>query len=162
MLVLRQDVITLRLSIPKLLSATIAAVGVGGVLVVASATKAGTAPGNGEKTFDAPGCQRNEYDGPGLKPHYLMHRNCPTPTPVIVVHSTYTAGAWRVTWDGSRSFDPVGGRLVGYEWSVGEGPRLSGRTISVLYRHPGVYAVILYVTDDSGSTGTAHEAVRLG
>lgn len=151
-----------RPSIPALLSATIAAAGVGGVLVVASATRAGSAPGNGEKVFDAPGCEPNEYDGPGRVAHYLLHRNCPTPRPVIVTHSTHAAGAWRVTWDGSRSFDPVGGRLLRYEWSVGEGPRLSGRTISVLYRHPGVYAVILYVTDDSGSTGTAREAVRLG
>ena len=104
----------MRLSIPALLSITIAAVSVGGLLVVASATRVGTAPGNGEQTFDAPGCQPNTYDGPGRVPHYLRNRNCPTPTPVILVHSTYAGGAWHVTWDGSRSFDPVGGRLIRY------------------------------------------------
>jgi PKD domain len=154
----RSDVIALRPSIPALLSATIAAVG---VVVVASATRAGTAPCNGEKTFDAPGCQRNEYDGPGLKPHYLMHRNCPRPTAVILVHSSYRDGAWHVTWDGSRSFDPVGGRLIRYEWSIGTGPRLVGQKVSVLYTHPGPYTVVLYLTDDSGSTGAATYTMRL-
>ena len=152
----------MRPSIPAVLSAIIAATGVGGLVLVASATRAGTAPGNGEKVFDAPGCQPNQYDGPGSRPHYLLHRNCPTPTPVIVAHTLYAGGAWRVTWDGSRSFDPVGGRLVRYAWSVGAGPQRLGPRISVLYARPGLYSVELYVTDDSGSTGTARATVRLG
>jgi hypothetical protein len=157
----QSDATALRPSIPALLSATIAAVGVGGILVVASATKAGTAPGNGEKVFDAPGCQPNQYDGPGRVAHYLFNRDCPRPTVVILVHSSYEDGAWHVTWDGSRSFDPVGGRLVKYEWSIGTGPRLAGRKISVIYHHPGVYGVVLYVTDDSNSLGTAEDTVQL-
>ena len=154
-----------RPSIPALLSATIAAVGIGGVVVVAKDTRAGTAPGNGEKVFDAPGCQRDEYDGPGPQvAHYLLNRDCPTPTPVIVAHSRYADGVWHVTWDGSRSFDPVGGKLVRYEWRIGRGrgPRLIGQKVSVIYTRPGVYGVVLFVTDDSGSTGTAHETIRLG
>lgn len=157
----RPDDAALRPSIPALLSATIAAVGVGGVGVVAKAISAGSAPGNGEKVFDAPGCEPNEYDGPGRVPHYLRNRDCPTPTPVILAHIKYAGGSWHVTWDGSRSFDPVGGRLVRYAWSTGKGPQLIGPRISVLYSRPGVYSVELYVTDDSGSTGTAHETVRL-
>ena len=151
-----------RPSIPALLSATIAAVGISGVVVVASATKAGRAPGNGEKVFDAPGCEPNEYDGPSRVSHYLLNRDCPRPTAVILIHSLYENGAWHVTWDGSRSFDPVGGRLVRYEWNIGEGPRLIGQKISVLYAHPGVYGVVLQVTDDSGSTESARQTVRLG
>jgi hypothetical protein len=152
----------MRFSIPRLLSATIAAVGVGGVVVVAVATHSGAAPGNGEKVFDAPGCEPNAYDGPGRVPHYPSNRDCPTPTPVIVAHVKYVAGSWRVTWDGSRSFDPVGERIVKYAWSTGKGPQLIGPTISVSYTRPGIYSVELYVTDASGSTGTAHETVRLG
>lgn len=151
----------MRPSLPVLLSATIAAAGVGGLILVAAATQAGSAPGNGEKTFDAPGCQPNEYDGPGPKPHYLLHRDCPNPTPVVVAHTSYRGDAWRVTWDGSRSFDPVGGRLVRYEWSVGPGPRKVGRRIDVAYAHPGLHTVELYVTDDSGATGTALATVSL-
>jgi PKD domain len=158
----RLDAIILRPSTPALLSATIAALAVGGLVLVASATRIGTAPGNGEKIFDAPGCQPNAYDGPGPEAHYLMHRDCPTPTPVIVAHTSYAGGVWRVAWDGSRSFDPVGGRLVRYAWSVGAGPQRLGARISVRYARPGLYSVKLYVTDDSGSTGTAQAAVRLG
>ena len=131
------------------------------MILVAAATHAGSAPGNGEKTFDAPGCQPNEYDGPGSKPHYLLHRDCPNPTPVIVVRTFHRDDTWRVAWDGSRSFDPVGGRLVRYEWSVGPGPRRIGPRITVLYNHPGLHAVELYVTDDGGATGTERAAVNL-
>jgi hypothetical protein len=158
----RPDDAALRPSIPALLSATIAAVGVGGVVVVASVTRAGSAPGNGEKVFDAPGCEPNEYDGPGRTPHYPLNRDCSTPTPVIVAHSTYAGGVWRVSWDGSRSFDPVGERILKYAWSTSKSPQLIGPRISILYTHPGIYSVELSVTDDSGSTGTAHETIRLG
>jgi hypothetical protein len=151
-----------RPSIPALLSATITAVGIGAVVVVASATRAGSAPGNGERVFDAPGCQRNEYDGPGPVARYLLNRDCPRPIAVILAHSSYTDGAWHVTWDGSRSFDPVGGRLVRYEWRIGRGPRLIGQKVKVPYAHPGVYGVVLQVTDDSGSAGLAKQTVRLG
>lgn len=155
----RSDVV--RLSIPTLLSATIAAAGIGGLIFLATTTAAGRAPGNGEKTFDAPGCQPNAYDGPGSKPHYLLHRDCPNPTPVVVAHAYHQGDAWRVTWDGSRSFDPVGGRLVRYEWSVGPGPRKIGDRITVTYSRPGLHIVELYVTDDGGATGTVLAAVRL-
>lgn len=139
----------------------IAAVGVVGLVLVASQTNVGTAPGNGEQVFDAPGCLPNRYDGPGRTPHYRLNRNCPTPTPVILWHASRAGGAWLVSWDGSRSFDPMGGRLVGYSWDVGKGLRRAGRRITVRYARPGLYRVVLYVTDDSGLTGTATEAVRL-
>ncbi len=151
----------MRPSLSVLLSATIAAAGVGGLILVTSSTQAGIAPSNGEKIFDAPGCQPNAYDGPGSKPHYLLHRDCPNPTPVIVAHTTYRGSGWLVTWDGSRSFDPVGGRLIRYEWSVGPGPRRTGRSIGVAYAHPGLHTAELYVTDDSGATGTARAAITL-
>jgi PKD domain-containing protein len=152
----------LRPSIPALLSATIAAVSVGGVIATASTTGAGTAPGNGEQAFDAPGCEPIAYDGPGRAAHYLLDRDCATPTPVILVRSSYQRGAWRVTWDGSRSFDPVGNQLVSYAWSVGPGPQRIGPRISMRYTRPGVHTVELYVTDESGSTGAAIETVRVG
>ncbi len=151
----------MRLSIPVLLSFAVAAVGVAGVVVVASATRSGTAPGSGQKVFDAPGCLPKSYAGPGRNGRYLLNRNCPTPTAVILRRSARVDGVWRVTWDGSRSFDPIGGRLVGYAWSVDEGPQRPGRRITVGFDRPGPHSVVLFVTDDSGLTGTARQTVRL-
>jgi hypothetical protein len=148
----------MRPSIFPLLCATIA---VGGVGLVASATNAGTAPGSGEKTFDAPGCQPNEYDGPGRIPRYPVNRDCPRPTAVILAYPSYRAGTWQVKWDGSRSFAPVGGRLAKYQWITGSGPRSIGKVISVSYTHPGVHDVVLYVTEEGGLTGEAKSTVRL-
>jgi hypothetical protein len=158
---LRQDAIALRPSIPLLLSFAIAAVGVVGAIAVAVSTDAGTAPGSGQKFFDAPGCLPKSYAGPGSSGGFSLNRNCPTPTAVIV-HRTEPAGdGWRVTWDGSRSFDPIGGRLVRYAWSVEGGPPQRGRQLSVVYRRPGLRSVVLQVVDDSGLAGTATGMVTL-
>jgi len=153
--------IVLRPSLPVLLSLAIAAVGVAGVFVVAVATDAGTAPGSGQKVFDAPGCLPKSYAGPGRAGRYLLNRNCPTPTAVIVSETARVGGAWRVVWDGSRSFDPIGGRLVHYAWSIEGGPLRSGPRLAVRYSRPGVRSVVLHVSDDSGLIGTATGTVKL-
>jgi hypothetical protein len=146
--------------ITALLSATIAAVGVGGVLVVAKATRAGTAPGNGEQSFDAPGCGREHYDGPGHVRRLLPERNCPRPEPVILVRSSRADDAWRVILDGSRSFDPDGEPIVKYEWDVGGRLRLRGRVASLQLK-PGIYTVTLQLRDGSGSVGGTRRTFSL-
>jgi hypothetical protein len=55
----------------------------------------------------------------------------------------------------------MGGRLIRYAWRTGAGPLRIGQRISVPYTHPGLHTVVLYVTDDSGSTGAAGYTVRL-
>jgi hypothetical protein len=151
----------LKPSIPVLLSLVVAAVGVVGVVVVAAATDVGVAPGNGEKVFDAPGCLPKSYAGPGRRGHYQLNRNCPRPRPVIVRRVSRAGGEWLVTWDGSRSFDPMGGKLVEFEWRLDDGHVRSGRKIVIRYRHPGPHSVVLYVTNDSGLYGTEKQTVRL-
>lgn len=151
----------MKLSIPVLLSIVIAAAGVVGLGLVALATDAGTAPGNGEQVFDAPGCLPSAYAGPGHGGHYLVNRDCPTPTPVILRRVLHHGKAWRVDWDGSRSFDPMGGSLVGFAWSFDGGPQRKGRKVSIRYTRPGVHTVVLYVTDDSGLTGTERQTMVL-
>jgi hypothetical protein len=136
-------------------------VGIAGVVVVAVATGGGTAPGSGQKFFDAPGCLPKSYAGPGRAGRYLLNRNCPTPTAVIVPEAARIGDAWRVVWDGSRSFDPISGRLVHYAWSVEGGPDRAGPRITVRYDRPGVHSVVLHVTDDSGLVGTATGTVKL-
>jgi hypothetical protein len=151
----------MKVSIPALLSVVIAAAGVVGLALVALATDAGKAPGNGEQVFDAPGCLPGAYAGPGHKGQRLLNRDCPTPTPVILRQVHRSGKGWRVNWDGSRSFDPMGGRLVGFAWSFDGGPQRNGRRVSVHFRRAGVHTVVLYVTDDSGLTGTERQNLVL-
>ena len=155
----------MRLSLPVLLSCAVAAVGVAGVVLVAIATDAGSAPGNGQKVFDAPGCLPGSYAGPGRDGRRLLNRNCPTPRVVILSSAERVRGGWLVHWDGSRTFDPIGGRLVDFAWDVdgqrGGAPQRHGARIAVRYARPGRHEVVLYVTDDSGLTGAADETVEL-
>jgi hypothetical protein len=142
-------------------TAAIAAVGVAGLLALALATGTGSAPGSGQKVFDAPGCLPKSYDGPGHAPHYMLNRNCPTPQPVIVHAVTPKGDGWLVSWDGSRSYDPMGGKLVDYEWKFDDALTRHGAETSVFFPRPGPHSVVLYVTNDSKLTGTARQIVRV-
>ncbi len=151
----------MKLSIPGLLGAAIASVLVGGLVFVVAATHAGSAPGNGQRRFDAPGCEPASYAGPGASPALSEPRNCPGPKVVIFARVKRSGSGWRVTWDGSRSFDPVGQKLVGFEWALPPGHHRVGSKIVVHYRRPGPHIVVLHVIDDSGSVGTAGYSVNL-
>lgn len=144
----------MRPSISTLLTAAIAAVAVIGLVILAFATDSGTSPASGQKVFDAPGCLPKAYDGPGHTGHYMLNRNCPTPQPVIIRRTDRRRDGWLVTWDGSRTYDPMGGRPVDYEWRFDDVHSRKGPEVSVLYRHRGPHSVVLYVTNDSGLTGT--------
>lgn len=52
-------------------------------------------------------------------------------------------------FDGSGSVDPDG-EIVSYHWRFGDGVETSGKTVNHSYTHPGTYAVLLTVQDDSG------------
>jgi hypothetical protein len=139
------------------LAVALAAVAVAGALFVALATGGAPAPASGQKTFDAPGCLPPSYSGPGHVPHRLLGRNCPTPTPVIV--ASFDRGGRRVILDGSLSFDPMGGKVVGWSWALGPGPQREGKRIVVADWAPGPHVVILHATDDSGLVGTRAEEI---
>lgn len=144
-----------------LLSLVLVALALAGTVAVALATDAGSAPGSGQKTFDAPGCLPRAYDGPGRRAHYLLNRNCPTPTPVLVAKTIgHSEGGWLVELDASKSFDPMGGRLIAFSWALGPGPQRHGRKIRVALL-PGRHPVVLHVTNDSGLTGTVAEEVSV-
>lgn len=144
-----------------LLSLVLVALALAGTVAVALATDVGSAPGSGQKTFDAPGCLPRSYDGPGHSGHYLLNRNCPTPTPVLVAETIgRSTRGWLVELDASKSFDPMGGRLVDFSWALEPGPQRHGRTIRVSLR-PGVHPVVLHVMNDSGLTGTLVKEVSV-
>ncbi|PNX48544.1 MAG: hypothetical protein BV456_09685 [Thermoplasmata archaeon M8B2D] len=57
-----------------------------------------------------------------------------------------------LTFDGSNSFDHEG-RIVKYGWDLGDGTSETGVTINHTYAQPGIYRVILFVTDNVTNAG---------
>jgi PKD repeat protein len=76
-------------------------------------------------------------------------------SPVAVVSSDSTGGVAAVTvnFDGSGSYDPDGD-IVSYHWDFGDGFTDMGETVSHIFSDPGVYTVMLTVTDNQDSTGS--------
>ena len=54
-----------------------------------------------------------------------------------------------ITFDASASRDPDG-NIVAYRWDFGNGATATGKIARYAYQQPGMYAVTLTVTDDSG------------
>ncbi|MFC3960224.1 S8 family serine peptidase [Halovivax cerinus] len=67
-----------------------------------------------------------------------------------------------VSFDGSASQPPEGGRIRGYQWDFGDGATGSGQTASHSYREEGEYTVELTVTGDNGTSDTARQSVAVG
>lgn len=62
---------------------------------------------------------------------------------------------------GGASYD-VDGTIHSYDWDMGDGSTLSGADITHTFGAPGVYEVVLTVTDDSGvSNATASDTVTI-
>ncbi len=59
-----------------------------------------------------------------------------------------------VSFDATGSSDPDGA-IVAWNWDFGDGASGTGAVLSHTYVAPGVYAVVLTVTDDLGATGSA-------
>jgi hypothetical protein len=54
-----------------------------------------------------------------------------------------------IDFNGSASYDPDG-LLIRYKWSFGDGTTVEGITATHFYTHPGIYRIILTVTDNFG------------
>jgi len=65
-----------------------------------------------------------------------------------------TTGA-EVFFDASASTAAAGRRIVSHAWNFGDGSTGSGVTTSHVYRSANTYTVVLNVTDDAGSVGSA-------
>jgi hypothetical protein len=60
----------------------------------------------------------------------------------------------------SRARDPHGS-IMGYDWFFGDGRSSHGRTVQHVYRRPGVYRVVLRVTDSADNWGFYSRMVRV-
>jgi PKD repeat protein len=66
-----------------------------------------------------------------------------------------------VFFDASMSMPAAGRRIVSHAWNFGDGSTGSGVTASHVYRSANTYTVVLNVTDDAGSVGSASARVDI-
>ncbi|HQA81157.1 MAG TPA: PKD domain-containing protein, partial [Methanoregulaceae archaeon] len=80
--------------------------------------------------------------------------------PVAVIGISAKSGSvpLKVTFDGSRSFDPDGIALT-YSWDFGDGTTGTSKTTSHTYEEEGTFDISLVVTDMHGASGRAEETV---
>jgi PKD repeat protein len=65
-----------------------------------------------------------------------------------------------VTFDGSASSAP--GQIVSYAWNFGDGSTANGPVIPHTYQKgPGIYNVILTITDDQGHTNSTNHQINI-
>jgi PKD repeat protein len=81
------------------------------------------------------------------------------PTAVINGPKSGPAGSL-MTFSASESSDPDG-RIVSYTWNFGDGATASGIEVNHVYKLPGVYKVVLTVTDEAGSSRKAVQKVTI-
>ena len=81
------------------------------------------------------------------------------PDASIVVSPVPAVAGEEVFFDASASTAAAGRRIVSHAWNFGDGSTGSGVTTSHVYRSANTYTVVLNVTDDAGSVGSASAAV---
>ena len=66
-----------------------------------------------------------------------------------------------LTFDASESYDAEGRPLASWEWDFGDGSSTTGAIVTHGYAAPGDYTVVLTVTDDKGTPGTAQQVLSI-
>jgi hypothetical protein len=60
----------------------------------------------------------------------------------------------------ASGFDPEG-RMVGFQWSFGDGRAAAGRQVSHTFKSPGAYRVMLRATDSWGNWASASQTIQI-
>jgi PKD repeat protein len=76
-----------------------------------------------------------------------------SPTPVGVNQDVF--------FTAEESRPATGRRITRYDWNFGDGDSSSGSTVTHKYRQNGTYAVVLTVTDDTGTTALANQTITV-
>jgi chitodextrinase len=87
----------------------------------------------------------------------VISDNPPTSLPGNDTGATVGKPVWL---NGAGSYDPDG-RIVKYDWSLGDGTAEQGATVMHVYDRPDKYTVTLTVTDDGGLNATASMTVNV-
>ena len=79
--------------------------------------------------------------------------------PRLITEATATNSYWFGTWNGLASTDDRG--IYRYDWNFGDGTTGSGATILHGYPAPGLYQIVLTVTDFGNQTATSTQSVAV-
>ena len=82
-----------------------------------------------------------------------------TPIAIIDANPRFGIAPQEVVLDGRRSVGVFGRKIVSYDWSLSDGEKAAGPTVTRTYP-AGDYFVTLTVTDDSGAKGSASLVLR--
>lgn len=91
----------------------------------------------------------NVYDNDGAVGTDSLYVRVNFP-PVPVISGNLVTNDGRVELSASESHDPDG-KIITYEWNLGDGRRSNEKTLTHVYRRPGTYTVQLAIRDDSGT-----------
>ena len=79
--------------------------------------------------------------------------------PRLITEATATNSRWFGTWNGLASTDDRG--IYRYDWNFGDGTTGSGASILHGYPAPGLYQIVLTVTDFGNQTATSTQSVAV-
>ncbi|MBI2148313.1 PKD domain-containing protein [Candidatus Woesearchaeota archaeon] len=93
----------------------------------------------------------------------VVNQNVLNQAPVAVIDASSIEAflGFPIRLSGSRSFDPDG-NIVNYEWNFDDGTIADGEFIEHTFFNPGIYNVVLTVTDDKGATGSKVLSINAG
>lgn len=84
------------------------------------------------------------------------------PVAIIAEPFEYNVENQPITFDGSQSHDPDDGdRIISYEWNLGDGTIITGKTVTHTYQRPGNYHVSLTVQDNHGTHGSMEKSYSI-
>ncbi len=78
--------------------------------------------------------------------------NAPPVAKFIIIPNTAVLEGEKITFDASKSYDNDG-YITSYNWDMGNGEKLNGKSVTYSYSKSSTYTVTLSVTDDKGSKG---------
>ena len=92
----------------------------------------------------------------------LMGCFLPVASPTAVIGADHESGVvpLLVEFDASKSIAPHG-RALSYEWTFEDGTKASGPVMHRGYDRPGLFIVVLTVTDEAGASDTASVTIHV-
>lgn len=83
------------------------------------------------------------------------------PVAVATASPTVMTLGQAATFDGTGSYDPNGGSIVGYDWAFSDGASAQGAVVTKMFGSPGTFAATLTVRNGNGCRASSAISVRV-